>query len=94
MFRLVRWPHEGLPPSAVVGGLGPAVPPRPVPESFFHALKVEFVHQRQCGSHEEAKRDLFKYIEEYYNPHRIHSALGYLSQTGPDYRQVIHALQS
>ena len=29
------------------------------------------------GNHEEARRDLFAYIEGYYNRRRIHSALGY-----------------
>lgn len=46
-------------------------------ESFFHTLKVELVHQRRWATHEEARRDLFAYIEGYYNRRRIHSALGY-----------------
>jgi putative transposase len=48
-------------------------------ESFFHTLKVELVHQRRWATHQEAKRDLFAYIEGYYNRQRIHSALGYLT---------------
>ena len=48
-------------------------------ESFFHTLKVELVRQRRWGSHDEARRDLFAYIEGYYNRQRIHSALGYLT---------------
>jgi putative transposase len=48
-------------------------------ESFFHTLKVELVHQRRWASREEARRDLFGYIEGYYNRQRIHSALGYLT---------------
>ena len=46
-------------------------------ESFFHSLKVELVHQRNWVTREEARRDLFQYIEGYYNRVRIHSALGY-----------------
>lgn len=46
-------------------------------ESFFHTLKVELVHQRRWVTREEARRDLFAYIEGYYNRRRIHSALGY-----------------
>ena len=46
-------------------------------ESFFHTLKVELVHQRRWAKREEARRDLFAYIEGYYNRRRIHSALGY-----------------
>lgn len=48
-------------------------------ESFFHTLKVELVHQRQWATREEAKRDLFAYIETYYNRARIHSAIGYMT---------------
>jgi transposase InsO family protein len=48
-------------------------------ESFFHSLKVELVHQRSWTTREEARRDLFGYIEVYYNRQRIHSALGYLT---------------
>ena len=46
-------------------------------ESFFHSLKVELVHQQKWAIREDAKRDLFQYIEGYYNRVRIHSALGY-----------------
>ena len=48
-------------------------------ESFFHSLKIELVHQRSWATREEARRDLFGYIEGYYNRQRIHSALGYLT---------------
>jgi transposase InsO family protein len=48
-------------------------------ESFFHTLKVELVHQRRWPNREEARRDLFAYIEGYYNRRRIHSAIGYLT---------------
>ncbi|KQP26510.1 transposase [Methylobacterium sp. Leaf100] len=46
-------------------------------ESFFHTLKVELVHQRRWATRDEARRDLFAYIEGYDNRQRIHSALGY-----------------
>ena len=46
-------------------------------ESFFHTLKVELVHQRRWTNRQDARRDLFAYIEGYYNRRRIHSALGY-----------------
>jgi transposase InsO family protein len=48
-------------------------------ESFFHTLKTERVHRRLYATRAEAKRDLFHYIEGFYNPHRLHPALGYLS---------------
>ena len=46
-------------------------------ESFFHPLKVELVHRRRWATREDARRDLFAYIEGYYDRRRIHSALGY-----------------
>jgi transposase InsO family protein len=48
-------------------------------ESFFHTLKVELVHHRRWATRDEARRDLFSYVEGYYNRQRMHSALGYLS---------------
>ena len=46
-------------------------------ESFFHTLKVELVHQRRWTIRTLARRELFAYIEGYYNRRRIHSAIGY-----------------
>lgn len=48
-------------------------------ELLFHTLKVELVHQRQWETREEAKRDLFAYIETYYHRAHIHSAIGYVT---------------
>lgn len=48
-------------------------------ESFFHTLKTERVHHRVYATRAEARRDLFGYIEGFYNPRRLHSALGYIS---------------
>ena len=50
-----------------------------VAESFFHTLKVELVHRKRYKTREEAMRDIFEYIESYYNRKRKHSTLGYLS---------------
>jgi hypothetical protein len=36
-------------------------------------------NQRRWATRDEARRDLFAYIEGYYNRQRIHSALGYLT---------------
>ena len=46
-------------------------------ESFFHTLKTESVHHRACATHDEARRDLFAYVEGFYNRKRLHSGLGY-----------------
>ena len=48
-----------------------------VAESFFHTLKIELVHHRDYESREEARADIFEYIEVFYNRQRSHSALGY-----------------
>lgn len=46
-------------------------------ESFFGTMKSELVHHRRYATREDAKRDLFAYIEGYYNRQRLHSAIGY-----------------
>jgi transposase InsO family protein len=46
-------------------------------ESWFHTLKTELVHHTQYTTRDDARRDLFAYIETYYNRQRLHSALGY-----------------
>src|SRR5918995_4951007 len=48
-------------------------------ESFFHTLKTELVHHRDYLTRDEARRDMFEYIEVFYNRQRRHSTLGYLS---------------
>ena len=48
-------------------------------ESFFHTLKTELVHHQQYATREEARRDIFAYIEGFYNRKRRHSAIGYIS---------------
>ncbi len=48
-------------------------------ESFFHTLKTELTNHKRYATTEEAKRDVFEYIEVFYNQRRRHSYLGYLS---------------
>lgn len=48
-------------------------------ESFFGSLKTERVHRQQYQSRDQARRDIFAYIELFYNRRRLHSSLGYLS---------------
>jgi putative transposase len=47
-------------------------------ESFFGSLKTEWI-ATGYGTEEEARMEVFKYIEMFYNSTRRHSALGYLS---------------
>ena len=53
-------------------------------ESFFGTLKTELVHQREYPDRDTARRDLFAYIEGYYNRQRIHSAIGYITPEQAD----------
>ena len=48
-------------------------------ESFFGTLKTELVRQDEYPNRDAARRDLFAYIEGYYNWRRIHSAIGYIT---------------
>ena len=48
-------------------------------ESFFGTLKKELVHHRHYRTREEAKQDIFEWIEVFYNRQRRHSTLGYRS---------------
>jgi putative transposase len=50
-----------------------------VAESFFGSLKTELIHHRSYRTRKEARRDIFEYIEVFYNRVRLHSTLGYLS---------------
>jgi putative transposase len=48
-------------------------------ESFFSSLKTERTARKTYRTRDEAKADVFDYIERFYNPKRRHSTLGYLS---------------
>jgi len=51
-------------------------------ESFFHTLKTELIHHRVYQTREQAKRESIKYIEMFYNTHRVHLALDYSTPAG------------
>jgi len=48
-------------------------------ESFFATLKCELPDWRRFASRAEARMACFSFIEGWYNPVRLHSALGYRS---------------
>jgi len=48
-------------------------------ESFFSSLKTERTARKVYRSREQARSDVFDYIERFYNPTRRHSTLGYVS---------------
>ena len=48
-------------------------------ESFFASLECEVLDRNHFRTREEARTAVFSWIEGWYNPHRRHSSLGYLS---------------
>lgn len=48
-------------------------------ESFFATLECELLDRRRFATQAEARMAVFEFIEGWYNPHRRHSALDYLS---------------
>ena len=48
-------------------------------ESFFSSMKTERISKKNYQSREQAKADVFDYIERFYNPYRRHSTIGYMS---------------
>lgn len=57
-------------------------------ESFFATLECELLDRRTLRSQADARAAIFRFIEGWYNPHRRHSTLGYLS---PINYERIHA---
>ena len=50
-------------------------------ESFFSTLKTERTSRKTYRTRDEARADVFDFIERFYNPRRRHSTLG---QVSPD----------
>lgn len=50
-----------------------------VAESFFHLLKTERIRRKTYKTRQEARQDVFDYIEIFYNPKRRHANNGMLS---------------
>ena len=48
-------------------------------ETFFASLKSELIGDRIFITREQARREIFEYIEVFYNRRRLHSYLGYLT---------------
>lgn len=48
-------------------------------ESFFSSLKTERIGKKVYRTRDDARADVFDYIERFYNPTRRHSTLGYVS---------------
>ena len=48
-------------------------------ERFLSSLKAERAGRTTYRTRDEARADVFDYIERFYNPKRRHSTIGYLS---------------
>jgi transposase InsO family protein len=48
-------------------------------ESFHAALKKECIYQKEINKFHDAYLAIYEYIENFYNPIRIHSSIGYMS---------------
>lgn len=71
-----RCQDAGVAPS--MGSVGDAYD-NALAEAFFASLKTELLLQHTFATRQAARLALFDYIEGFYNSHRRHSALGYLS---------------
>jgi putative transposase len=48
-----------------------------VAESFFKTVKVELIYEKKFLTIQQAKTEIFEYIEIWYNRKRLHSSIGY-----------------
>jgi putative transposase len=71
-----RLADAGIQPS--MGSVGDSLD-NALAENFFSTLKVERVYRTSYRTREQAELDLFRYIDGWYNPHRIQRELGWLS---------------
>lgn len=60
-----------------------------VMESFFSRMKDERVSRRRYRYRDEARADIFDYLERFYNPRRRHSSLGGISPVEYEQRATL-----
>jgi putative transposase len=60
-------------------------------ESFFATLECELIDRHTFRTHAEAKLAVFEFIEGWYNPHRRHSSIDYLSPINYERRMQVAA---
>jgi len=48
-----------------------------VAESFFRSIENEMIHHRGYPTRDQARADIFEYIELFYNRERPHQSLNY-----------------
>ena len=80
-----RCREAGVRPS--MGSVGDAYD-NAMAESFFSTLECELLSRRRFASQAEARMACFSFIEGFYNPVRLHSALGYRSPINYEEQQI------
>lgn len=60
-----------------------------VAESFFRTLKTEWYYHTRLLDINHAQRELFEYIERFYNGRRLHATLGYVSPQTFEAQRVV-----
>lgn len=65
-----------------------------VAESFFSSLKREHIRRRTYRTREEARQDVFNYVEMFYNPVRKQVRNGMSSKLGSKAPRNLGATQS
>jgi transposase InsO family protein len=76
---------------ASMNGVGTWYDNAPV-ESFFATLKTERVHHHIYRTRDDARADIFHYVEAFYNRRRVHSSLGNISPMS--HEQLYHQTSS
>ncbi len=71
-----RCKDEGVRPS--MGSVGDCYD-NAMCESFFATIECELIEQESFSNRSEARLGVFDFVEGWYNPHRLHSALDYRS---------------
>ena len=61
-----------------------------VAESFFNLLKRERIRRRKYKTRDDARQDVFDYIEMFYNPKRKHARNGMLSPVDFEWQQKMN----
>ena len=75
--RIVGWAMAPQMPADLVGDAYDNA----MCESFFPTLECELIDRQRFRTAAEARREVFRFIEGFYNTRRLHSALGYESPT-------------
>ena len=86
-----RCKQMGVRPS--MGSVGDAYD-NAMAESFFATLECELIDRRVWKTQTEARLAVFTWIEGWYNPRRLHSALGYMSPINFERKHETERLQT